>query len=103
MSLVCKWNECYEEYVNEKELFDHLEEHLSKIKFPKTQPCQWENCKFVTPTRFRLKTHLKSHVPYKNYECRFCSHASKVFLIYIAQVWTQQASSIAPFSKFKRL
>eukprot|EP00834_Sanchytrium_tribonematis_P001697 NODE_43_length_33755_cov_1.178542.p35 type:complete len:114 gc:universal NODE_43_length_33755_cov_1.178542:22829-22488(-) len=87
---ICLWNLCESRFESEKDLFLHIEkQHLQKLCFSNSsgQPCLWKECAFKTTTRFRLKTHLKCHVPFRSYECPVadCGYSFKVILINTAQ------------------
>ena len=70
-AVICHWNGCDLRFHDTKALYFHLEkDHIENMpKSGNSHACQWDVCQFSTTSRFRLKTHIKSHVAYKLYTC----------------------------------
>ena len=70
-TMQCKWDTCSYNGTSLKDLCDHVSVHSGIKPFI----CFWENCGQVCQKKGRLRAHIKTHVPYKEFKCKICQKA----------------------------
>ena len=76
--VACKWAGCTAANLNQGNLFQHLNfHHIMPMPQCTLFRCEYGACSFKTPTKYRLKTHLKAHVDFKPHICTICNVSYK--------------------------
>lgn len=70
--LVCEWYECYMEFFNAEEFYNHVSQHAHRL----VDKCYWKNCNIIMKkiTFQLLREHLRVHTLQKLFACPYCGN-----------------------------